>query len=150
MTNIMLRTAAAKRFPHRRTQSLSVPSPTSYGFILLPQTSETPITPAFTRRHSETSPRHAAPKRTPSPAGVITMPDRIPVPSTPTRRASFDRMMLVNPAIAAHLKRGGAVNMRTPGGLRRWRVKLGVNVGGLQGVIEEADKSAGSQCAPMM
>lgn len=62
------------------------------------------------------------------------------MPLTPTRRATFDRMMLVNPAIAAHLKRGGAVNMRTPDGVKKWRIRLGREAGSLQGVAEEGDR----------
>lgn len=34
------------------------------------------------------------------------------------------RMMLVNPVIAAHLKRGGAVNVRSVDGVKSWKVYL--------------------------
>lgn len=58
-------------------------------------------------------------------------------------------MMLVNPAIAAHLRRGGAVNMRTPDGLRMWRIKLGRDAGSLAGVVEEGPRSAGILTSPV-
>jgi hypothetical protein len=65
-------------------------------------------------------------------------PERAPMPRTPGGRATFDRMMLVYPAIAGHLKRGGAVNMRTPDGSRRWRIRLQREGGKLEEVVEEA------------
>ena len=34
------------------------------------------------------------------------------------------RMILVNPAIAAHLRRGGVVNVRSRDGEKRWRISL--------------------------
>ncbi|KAI9638527.1 uncharacterized protein MKK02DRAFT_31951 [Dioszegia hungarica] len=139
-----VRTKPATRPGHRRTQSLAAPP--SYGFLLHPQT--TPTATSFPHRRAPLSPRSITGFRTPSPPVSRVLPARdeakqAPTPLTPTRKATFDRMMLVNPAIAAHLRRGGAVNMRTPDGAKRWRVRLQREGGKLEGVMEEGEKSPG-------
>lgn len=37
---------------------------------------------------------------------------------------SLERMMLVNPAIAAHLKRGGVVSVRSVDGSKSWKIRM--------------------------
>lgn len=37
---------------------------------------------------------------------------------------SLERMMLVNPAIAAHLKRGGVVSVKSVDGSKSWKIRI--------------------------
>jgi hypothetical protein len=37
---------------------------------------------------------------------------------------SLERMMLVNPSIAAHLKRGGVVSVRSVDGKKSWKIRI--------------------------
>lgn len=57
----------------------------------------------------------------------------LPLPTLSARRAApppirtQQRLVLVNPAIAAHLKRGGAVSVKSVDGARSWKVFLPVS-----------------------
>ncbi len=48
----------------------------------------------------------------------------------PTPKEIATRMILVNPMIAAHLQRGGSVNVRSVGGTKSWKVYLPINPAG--------------------
>ena len=90
------------------------------------------------RRHSAYStsinlPVHAPLhiRRTPSPSNDATIPDTrsasppsISKSKAPNHHMSLERMMLVNPAIAAHLKRGGVVSVKSVDGSKSWKIRI--------------------------
>ncbi|ORY25718.1 hypothetical protein BCR39DRAFT_589997 [Naematelia encephala] len=93
------------RLTHRRTKSLYT-HPRQLGFMLLPL------------------PLAAQPY--PSPLSPCTNPlsRRTPFPTTSDASNIHERHMMVNPQIAAHLKRGGTVRVRSVDGDRCWRISL--------------------------
>ena len=103
-----------------------------------------PESPSFsspetrTRRHPLTAVFRAGPPGTPI---TIYAPRLVPFSSTPRTaalgnsmapgdmRGGVGRMVLINPAIAAQLRRGGVVNVRSRDGEKRWRISLPPSAG---------------------
>jgi hypothetical protein len=76
------------------------------------------------------SPTPEEPAPTPAPLSPTKL---LPLPTLSARRAApppirtQQRLVLVNPAIAAHLKRGGAVSVKSVDGARSWKLFLPVS-----------------------
>jgi hypothetical protein len=70
-------------------------------------------------------PEEVAPTPAPlSPTKLLPLPTLSARRAAPPPIATQQRLVLVNPAIAAHLKRGGAVSVKSVDGARSWKVFL--------------------------